>query len=236
MSHGWIADSHTFDRALSHVNHDEFTVCALDHRGYGARSGDRTGLDIDTSVVDVLATAERLGWERFSLVGHSMGGLVGQHLAAYHPGRLESLVLVAPVPASGAHLEGPLMDERIARLDNIALRLESIVINAQHAATAAEIESLHLQSTNRDALASFLRSWGSADFGADVVDCTVPTLVLYGRNDPAIPEILLRHTVLQWFMNARAVGMSTGHYPMVQSPGRFWRLCAEHVRSVDLPS
>ena len=40
------------------------------------------------------ALADRLGWERFALGGHSWGGAVAVHLAAAHPERIRALVLV----------------------------------------------------------------------------------------------------------------------------------------------
>ena len=44
----------------------------------------------------VLRTADALGWDRFTLHGNSMGGLIATHLAAKHPERVSGLVLVSP--------------------------------------------------------------------------------------------------------------------------------------------
>ena len=44
----------------------------------------------------VLDLADTLGWDRFTLHGNSMGGLIGIMLAADHPDRVERLVLVSP--------------------------------------------------------------------------------------------------------------------------------------------
>lgn len=43
-----------------------------------------------------LQVADALGWDRFTLHGNSMGGLIGTLLAAHHPHRLDRLVLVSP--------------------------------------------------------------------------------------------------------------------------------------------
>lgn len=72
-------------------------VVAVDLPGFG-----RTPIDDDDELtmqgyVDfVLAVADTLGWETFTLHGNSMGGLVGTLLAADHPHRVERLVLVSP--------------------------------------------------------------------------------------------------------------------------------------------
>ena len=40
-----------------------------------------------------------LGWDRFVLLGHSMGGMVSQAIAIHHPDRLDGLVLMDTDPA-----------------------------------------------------------------------------------------------------------------------------------------
>ena len=45
-------------------------------------------------VVDVLAVADALGWDRFTLVGHSMGAGVASLSAAAAPERVKMVLLV----------------------------------------------------------------------------------------------------------------------------------------------
>jgi pimeloyl-ACP methyl ester carboxylesterase len=232
ISHGWIGDSHMFDPMLEFIDRRRFTVGLLDHRGYGARSEERTGLDIETSAADLLAVADALGWTTFGIIGHSMGGLAAQRLAADAPQRLTGTVLVAPVPAGEATLSQDVLQDRLAAIGDLARRRATIDTNAHDATTAEVIYALNVASTHDEVLASFLRSWSSADFAAEVTGCPVPTLVVYGGHDPAIPEALLRRTVVQWFTDVRVTGMPTGHYPMVQAPQLFWAHCAAHLRAI----
>lgn len=46
-----------------------------------------------TFAADLVALADRLGWDRFTLLGHSMGGIVAQHIALDHGDRLVALIL-----------------------------------------------------------------------------------------------------------------------------------------------
>jgi pimeloyl-ACP methyl ester carboxylesterase len=49
----------------------------------------------DIMAADVVAVADRLGWDRFTLLGHSMGGMIAQHVALSPAGkRLAGLVLM----------------------------------------------------------------------------------------------------------------------------------------------
>ena len=78
-------------------------VVAVDLPGFG-----RTPIDEDDALtvhgyVDfVLEVADTLSWERFTLHRNSMGGLIGTHLAADHPHRIDRLVLVSPALPPGS--------------------------------------------------------------------------------------------------------------------------------------
>jgi pimeloyl-ACP methyl ester carboxylesterase len=84
-------------------------VVAIDLPGWG---GSALDADDDQATVDAIADAVRLvvdglGYARWRLVGHSMGGFIALHLAARHPDRAVSVELVSPttysVIASVAH-------------------------------------------------------------------------------------------------------------------------------------
>lgn len=72
-------------------------VVAIDLPGFGRTNpvpDDR--LTVHGYCEFVLDVADALGWDRFTLHGNSMGGLVGVLLAARDPERVQRLVLVSP--------------------------------------------------------------------------------------------------------------------------------------------
>jgi pimeloyl-ACP methyl ester carboxylesterase len=72
-------------------------VVAVDLPGFGRTPAlERDQLTVRGYRDFVLRTADALGWDRFTLHGNSMGGLVATHLAARHPDRVSALVLVSP--------------------------------------------------------------------------------------------------------------------------------------------
>lgn len=72
-------------------------VVAVDLPGFGrTRAADDESLTINAYVAFVLKVVDALGWDRFTLHGNSMGGLIGTFLAAQQPERIERLVLVSP--------------------------------------------------------------------------------------------------------------------------------------------
>jgi 2-succinyl-6-hydroxy-2,4-cyclohexadiene-1-carboxylate synthase len=78
---------------------DEFApthrLLLLDHRGHGKSSApaDRSSYTIKQMADDVEALVAHVGFERYHLLGHSMGGAVSQEIALRSPGRLLSLTL-----------------------------------------------------------------------------------------------------------------------------------------------
>lgn len=72
-------------------------VVAIDLPGFGRTPiGDDDPLTVQGYVDFVLELADVLGWDRFTLHGNSMGGLIGTLIAADQPHRIERLVLVSP--------------------------------------------------------------------------------------------------------------------------------------------
>ena len=72
------------------------SVVCLELPGFGETVADPSLRTYRQIALDVLATLDALGFERFSLLGISFGGAVAAWLAAQVPARVWRLVLVAP--------------------------------------------------------------------------------------------------------------------------------------------
>ena len=101
--HGWLDNAASFD-GLAPLLADPFHIVALDlpghrrsqHRPSGVRYHFVDYLD------DVLAAADALGWEKFSLLGHSLGGGISSFIAAAFPERVKNLFLIEVAGAVSA--------------------------------------------------------------------------------------------------------------------------------------
>lgn len=104
LVHGFTADSGEVAGVLEPLAERGWHAVAPDLRGHGGsdRPTDAGAYTFEQMAGDIVALADALGWDRFALVGHSMGGAVAQLVALEHPDRLTGLVLAStfhgPVP------------------------------------------------------------------------------------------------------------------------------------------
>ena len=96
--HGGALTAHTWDLCCLALR-DEFHCIALDQRGHGDTDW---APDADYSIgaqrEDIRGFADRLGFDRFVLVGQSMGAINGLAFAVTHPERLSALVMIDAGP------------------------------------------------------------------------------------------------------------------------------------------
>lgn len=92
--HGWLDNAASFARLAPLL--PGMRIVALDFAGHGHSDHRPPGSSyaIWDYAYDVLQVAEQFGWQRFSLLGHSMGAIVSVLLAAAMPERIERLALI----------------------------------------------------------------------------------------------------------------------------------------------
>ncbi|WP_199742124.1 alpha/beta fold hydrolase [Vulcaniibacterium tengchongense] len=102
--HGWLDNAASFAPLAAHLHGIE--LVAPDLPGHGASAHLPPGADYSFAgaVDSVLDIADALGWERFALLGHSMGAGIASLIAAACPQRVERLVAIE---ALGALAEAP---------------------------------------------------------------------------------------------------------------------------------
>ena len=93
--HGWLDNAASFDR-LAPLLCAHFHIVALDLPGHGRSAHRPPGLwyHYVDYLGDVLAAVDALGWQRFSLLGHSLGGAIASMIAGVAAERIERLLLI----------------------------------------------------------------------------------------------------------------------------------------------
>jgi haloacetate dehalogenase len=104
LLHGF-PQTHLMWRDIAPALAGRFHVVCADLRGYG-RSGcppsatDHAPYSKRAMASDMVAVMDRLGFDRFSVVGHDRGGRVAYRLALDHPDRVEGLTVLDVLPGS----------------------------------------------------------------------------------------------------------------------------------------
>ncbi len=174
-----------------------FRVITYDHRGTGRSGGmvpEQGG--ITAMADDVLEIADRLGVERFSLMGHALGGLIGLDLALRVPQRLEKLVLINAWSKADPH-SGRCFDVRLELLEKSGvpmfvkaqpLFLYPAIWMAENAdrLVAEEAHAIaHFQGT--DNIRRRIAALREFDIETRLAEVKAPTLVVATRDDLLVP-------------------------------------------------
>ncbi|MCO5967642.1 alpha/beta fold hydrolase [Actinoallomurus soli] len=220
--HGWFGDRDAFAGIRPYLNGEAFTYAFPDYRGYGeARdvAGDHTLTEI---AGDVIALADELGWEEFSLVGHSMGGTAMQRVMLDAPGRVRRMVGVSPVPASGVPFDDQAWGLFSGAAEEPANRRAIIDLTTGGRLPGAWLDAMvdtSLRVSTVPAFRAYLDAWARTDFHEEVVGNATPVLVIAGAHDPALSPDVMRATWLEWYPNAELVTFQdAGHYAMDETP------------------
>ncbi|XP_063796463.1 serine hydrolase-like protein 2 [Pseudophryne corroboree] len=93
--HGWLDNANTFDRLIPLLP-QEYHYVAVDFSGHGLSSHLPPGTRYQhlDYVTDVHKVVTNLGWRKFSILAHSMGGVIGGLFASAFPESVKHLVLL----------------------------------------------------------------------------------------------------------------------------------------------
>ena len=106
LLHGY-PQTHAMWHKIAPLLAREFTVVAMDLRGYGESSKPPTSADHEpyskrAMARDAVAVMRHLGFDRFDLAGHDRGGRVAYRLALDHPERVRKIATLDILP-TGEH-------------------------------------------------------------------------------------------------------------------------------------
>ena len=101
LLHEWLGDHRNWLPMIEHFSTDEFSFHCLDLPGYGVSQDIAFNPSIEAISQMVLDYALERKIEKFTLIAHSMSGLIGHHLGTVASQSLDDLVFFCPVPPSG---------------------------------------------------------------------------------------------------------------------------------------
>lgn len=210
--HGWMVSSRVYDDLVAAIDPTGLRIIIPDLRGSGDSDKPATGYTIERYGQDILGLADELGVGNFTLIGHSMGGTISQWIAANAPGRVDGMLLLCPVPASGV----PFPPEAAAlfrNADNAGAHTAILGMACTNLGDAAREHLLAAAATvPTSCIAEAFDAWSGANFADKLAAITARTLVV-ATDDPFLPPAFLRQAVVAPIAGARlAVLHGAGHY------------------------
>jgi pimeloyl-ACP methyl ester carboxylesterase len=220
--HGWFGSARGWGSLPDYLDGSAYTYIFMDLRGYGARQQVAGDFTMQEAAADGLALADELGWDRFSVIGHSMSGQAIQHVLLQAPGRVRRLVAVNPVPATGVPFDAggwALFSGAAASRDNRAAIINFSTGGRLPAAFVEHVVQHSLGNSTAEAFGAYLESWARTDFSDQVKGNQATVKVIIGEHDPALPAPVMEQTWMAFYPNAELeVVPNAGHYPMYETP------------------
>jgi len=216
-----------------------FSALALDFPGYGL-SAPIDPFDLAGLARSVIALIDAIGAGAAVLVGHSMGGMVAQEVAALSPGHVAGLVLASTSPAfgkPGGDWQRGFLQSRFAPLDaglgmaGLAAQLvPAMVAPGTAPAVIAAAQALMAgvpEATYRSAVSALI----AFDRRADLPAIRVPTLVITGEHDATAPPEVSRRMAERIPGAVCTIVPGAGHLLNLEQPQAFNAALLAHLRA-----
>ena len=234
LLHGFADSFTTWDGWVGELK-AQFHVISLDFPGHGltrAPEGSRLNADALADFVDAFAAQLKL--PKFAVAGNSMGGGAAWELAVRHPDRVNALILV---DAAGFANDKPPGDEplgfkilryRIGRkvlskIDNRPLIEQGLKADVYDKSLITPFivdrwAELQRAPGHRDILMSVNLRERAASTAELLSTIKVPTLILWGENDPLIEPAAAKKFAAAIAGSKLITYPKTGHLPQLEIP------------------
>jgi 3-oxoadipate enol-lactonase len=250
LLHGFTGAKEDFTDWLDVLAGLGWHAVAPDHRGHGDSSKPASVEAYSMSILaqDATALVDALGWDSYTLLGHSMGGFVAQRIAFAHPARILGLVLMdtghGPVETIDPDLvslaAAIAVESGMDTLADLMAEIDSPLDTAAHRRLLedrpgyAQFEDRKLRSTSPylySSIALELVSCPDSLASLSGMDPQPPTLVLVGEQDaPFLGSAQRMAGVLP--TSTLAVIPDAGHSPQFENPDGWWQAVSSFLESI----
>lgn len=215
--HGWVLDSGVWLTARPFSDVSRFTFAYVDFPGYGAACDSGPADGMDEMAQAALAAADLLGWDHFSVLGHSMGGAAAIRVATLAPRRVVSVAAVTPASPGGTPLDDETYRAFAGAWEDPGAAMGGLAPNIDPE-DLRRLVARGRASMDQRAWDAYLRNWTSPSFLDQVRELTMPVTLFYGESDPFITPDYLADTVDALKDGHLEMLPGAGHYPMVEAP------------------
>jgi pimeloyl-ACP methyl ester carboxylesterase len=186
LLHGFTDSWRSFEQILPLLQ-EHFHLIALDQRGHGDTGGDFSTFEVEDFAIDAIAFVAQLSDLPVHLLGHSLGSLVAQRVAAAQPELIGRLILIGATDTAKdnpalAELHAALVDFTDPVPASFAHEFQSSTV---HQVIAPEQLAQYVAESERVPLKVWRAVARSLAVDGKVVtpDIAAETLILWGDRD-----------------------------------------------------
>ncbi|WP_210483704.1 alpha/beta fold hydrolase [Microvirga antarctica] len=240
MTHSLTSDSGMWAEQVPILLAAGYQVLRLDMRGHGGSSPYPGPYTIELLAADVVAILDSLGFTSVHLIGLSMGGMIGQVLAADYPDRLLSLMACATTSrwdGDEAFMRGRIETVRAQKslgsiVDDNMWRRYSPAYQETHGPRWMALRETFL-GTSLDGYFGCMEAILAHNVSGRLPGVTAPTLVVAGSDDVSTPPAS-NQEIARLIPGARYVEIPGGrHFPNVEFDDAFNQIMMDWLSRAD---
>lgn len=232
LLHANPGDGQDYDAVITELSENK-RIIAIDWPGYGGKSTFSKSLFELGTISPILfynillEVLDKLNIQSADIIGNSIGGNVAARLAAKHPEKVKSLVLVSPGgftkhnPFTKAFcgFQASKLGFSAGHFAHLYLRKRNPTVNAMLARAKSTQSAKAPTKLNR----ALWQSFKTAD--NDLLDLakniTAPTTLIFGKYDPIIPAITDGRNAKKAIAHAETYILPCGHVAFAEVPEKF---------------
>ena len=235
LLHGFTDSSRIWTVLLPYLS--THRVLILDQRGHGASDAPACCYAPSVLAEDARLFLDALGVERASIVGHSLGSMVGQVLAAEHPDRVDKLVLAASTALAPIR-HGDWLWQRTVAAPGLPSKDSAFMAEWTIGASPTPVDPVLVRHWDEDAKRVPGHVWRAiprelldVPVGRYAADVRAPVLILSASADPLFTEEHHQSLVRAYPKAQARILPGLGHNFIVERPAEVGPVLAAFLQS-----
>ncbi|QDG78762.1 alpha/beta fold hydrolase [Labrenzia sp. PHM005] len=221
--HEWLGDHRNWEPMLEFCNSKGFEFHCLDLPGYG-NSGPHSPEPSAAAIAEeILKYAYSRDLAAFSLVVHSMSGLIGHQLGVTSPERLKNLIFFCPVPPGGFQASAADQEKMQGVSNDRSAIRQAILARGGHLESDEWLdrkEEIAWTASSPETKRAYLKMFLAPLSMPPQKTALEKAYIFCGEADlPFYRKPSLEPKFAPYYANLEIVSLENcGHYPMLQKP------------------